>query len=67
LGLTDAPLKTDVTLGSLFSWNEKNGMQKLATGFKGPAEFCVVPQGGTLTVVVPDLVQSQLRFVELQK
>jgi hypothetical protein len=41
-------------------------MQKLAGGFKGPADFCVVPQGGALTVVVPDLVQSQLRFIHLK-
>ena len=60
-------LATDWNSGSLFSWSEKSGMQKLATGFKGPADFCVVPQAGGLTVVVPDLVQSQLRFVELQK
>ena len=60
-------LATDWNSGSLFSWSEKSGMQKLATGFKGPADFCVVPQAGGLTVVVPDLVQSQLRFVHLQK
>ena len=60
-------LVTDWNSGSLFSWTEKGGMQKLATGFKGPADFCVVPRPGGLTVVVPDLVQSQLRFVHLQK
>ena len=61
-------LATDWNSGSLFSWNEKTGMQKLAGGFgfKGPADFCVVPQGGGLTIVVPDLVQSQLRFVHLK-
>ncbi|MGH8680055.1 MAG: hypothetical protein ACREVS_16280 [Burkholderiales bacterium] len=59
-------LATDWTSGSLFSWSEKGGMQKLSTGFKGPADFCVFPQGGGLTVVVPDLVQSQLRFVHLK-
>jgi hypothetical protein len=60
-------LATDWNSGSLFSWRENPGMQKLATGFKGPADFCVVPQAGRLTVVVPDLVQSQLRFIHLQK
>ena len=40
-------------------------MQKLATGFKGPADFCVVPAPKGLIVVVPDLVQSQLRFIHL--
>jgi hypothetical protein len=60
-------LATDWNSGSLFRWTEKTGMQKLADGFKGPADFCVVPQAGGLTVVVPDLVQSQLRFVHLRK
>ena len=32
-----------------------------------PADFCVVPSAGGLTVVVPDLVQGQLRFVQLRK
>ena len=40
-------------------------MRTLASGFKGPADFCVVPDAQGLTVVVPDLVQSQLRFVRL--
>jgi hypothetical protein len=43
-------------------------VQKLADGFKGPADFCVVPgAGGAMTVVVPDLPQSQLRFIQLSK
>jgi hypothetical protein len=60
-------LATDWKSGSLFLWSEKGGMQKLAEGFKGPADFCVFPQAGGLTVVVPDLVQGQLRFVQLRK
>ncbi|MBI3372531.1 MAG: hypothetical protein HY017_12375 [Betaproteobacteria bacterium] len=59
-------LATDWNSGSLFRWSDKTGMQKLATGFKGPADFCVVPQAGGLTVVVPDLVQSQLRFIQVR-
>ncbi|MET0154412.1 MAG: hypothetical protein ABW298_17625 [Candidatus Binatia bacterium] len=58
-------LVTDWNSGSLFSWSETAGMQKLATGFKGPADFCVVPAAKGMTVVVPDLVQSQLRFIRL--
>ncbi len=42
-------------------------MRKLATGFKGPADFCVFTEAGRLTIVVPDLVQSQLQFVHLGK
>ncbi len=59
-------LATDWNSGSLFRWSDKTGMQKLATGFKGPADFCVVPQAGGLTVVVPDLAQSQLRFIQVR-
>ncbi len=40
-------------------------MRALASGFKGPADFCVIPDEKGLTVVVPDLVQSQLRFIRL--
>jgi len=61
-------LATDWNTGSLFHWSEKTGKQDLATGFKGPADFCVVPgAGGSMTVVVPDLPQSQLRFIHLRK
>ena len=58
-------LVTDWNSGSLFRWTPKTGMQTLASGFKGPADFCVIPDAKGLTVVVPDLVQSQLRFVQL--
>ena len=60
-------LVTDWNSGSLFHWSEKGGMQKLATGFKGPADFCVFPEAGGLRVVVPDLVQSNLRLIRLRK
>ena len=58
-------LATDWVSGSLFSWNKKDGMQKLATGFKGPADFCVVPNAKGLLVAVPDLVNGEIRFVQL--
>ena len=60
-------LITDWNTGSLSRWTENGEMRKLADGFKGPADFCVMPQRGGLTVIVPDLVQSQLRFVQLRK
>jgi len=61
-------LFTDWNSGSLSRWSEKGGVQKLADGFKGPADFCVVPgKGESMTVVVPDLPQSQLRFIQLTK
>ena len=58
-------LVTDWNSGSLSRWSPKTGMQPLAKGFKGPADFCVITDAKGLTVVVPDLVQSQLRFVRL--
>ena len=60
-------LATDWVSGSLFHWTKKDGVQKLATGFKGPADFCVVPNAKGLLVVVPDLVKGELRFVQLGK
>lgn len=59
-------LATDWVSGSLFHWSRKDRkQQKLATGFKGPADFCVVPNAKGLLVVVPDLVKGELRFVQL--
>ena len=71
-GLYEMPdgslLFTDWNTGSLSHWSEKTGVKPLASGFKGPADFCVVPgSSGALTVVVPDLVQSQLRFIHLRR
>ena len=61
-------LFTDWNTGSLSHWSEKSGVKQIASGFKGPADFCVVPAtGGAMTVVVPDLVQSQLRFIHLRR
>jgi sugar lactone lactonase YvrE len=54
--------------GTLSHWSETGGIQELAKGFKGPADFAVVPGGaGSMTVVVPDLPASQLRFVHLRR
>lgn len=58
-------LVTDWNSGTLSRWSAKAGMQTLASGFKGPADFCVIPDARGLTVFVPDLVQSQLRIVRL--
>ena len=54
--------------GTLSHWSETKGITELAKGFKGPADFAVVPgDGGSMTVVVPDLPASQLRFIHLRK
>ena len=67
LAACEALLVTDWNSGTLFRWSEKTGMQTLASGFKGPADFCVVPEAGGLLVVVPDLVKGELRLVRLAK
>ena len=60
-------LITDWNSGSLLSWSAKGGKQTLAANFKGPADFCVVPEKDGLLVVVPDLVKSELRLIRLAK
>ena len=60
-------LATDWVSGSLFQWTKIMGMKQLATGFKGPADFCAFPNSKGLMVVVPDLVNGELRFVQLGK
>lgn len=62
-----ALLATDWNTGSLFRWSAKAGMEIVARGFKGPADFCVVPDDQGLMVVVPDLVKSEVRMIRLSK
>jgi sugar lactone lactonase YvrE len=59
-------LITDWNSGSLLRWSPR-GTEPLAKGFKGPADFCVVPESGGLLVVVPDLVTGDLRLVRLAR
>jgi hypothetical protein len=51
--------------GSLLRWSAGGSMETLASGFKGPADFAVVPERNGIMVVVPDLPASQLRMVRL--
>jgi hypothetical protein len=60
-------LATDWVSGSLFQWNKKMGIHKLATGFKGPADFCVVRNDAGYLVAVPDLVKGEIRLIQLGK
>jgi sugar lactone lactonase YvrE len=59
-------LVTDWNSGSLFRWSGK-GIETLAKGFKGPADFCVIPEANGFLVIVPDLVQGELRMVRLAR
>jgi hypothetical protein len=58
-------LVTDWATGSLFQWNEKMGIKILAKDFKGPADFCIIPNNKGLTAYVPDLVQGNIRIIQL--
>jgi hypothetical protein len=60
-------LVTDWNAGALFRWSAKGGSETLATGFKGPADLCVMSQGDGLTVYVPDLVKSEMRIIKLAR
>jgi hypothetical protein len=60
-------IATDWVTGTVFQWNNKMGKKDLATGFKGPADLCVVKNEKGLLVVVPDLVKGELRFIQLGK
>jgi len=60
-------LVTDWNTGSLARWSEKSGLEPLAKGFKGPADFTVIPDAKGLTVVVPDLAKSELRIIKLAR
>jgi sugar lactone lactonase YvrE len=59
-------LITEWNSAALLRWSVK-GTETLAKGFKGPADFCVVPEANGFLVVVPDLVQSELRLVRLAR
>ena len=60
-------LITDWNSGSLGLWSAASGVTILASGFKGPADFAVIPNADGLLVVVPDLVKSELRLIQLRQ
>ena len=60
-------LVTDWKTGSLIRWNKKDGMQKLAGDFKGPADFCAFPNEQGTFVAVPDLLKGEIRLIQLSR
>jgi hypothetical protein len=58
-------LASDWKTGSLFRWSATEGMVAFATGFKGPADFCAMPEGDGLTIYAPDLVKSEVRILKV--
>ena len=60
-------LVTDWKTGSLIRWNKKDGIQKLAGDFKGPADFCAFPNEQGTFVAAPDLVKGEIRLIQLSR
>jgi DNA-binding beta-propeller fold protein YncE len=60
-------LYTDWAGHGLFAVKPGGKPYQLAGGFKGPADFAVIPQGKRYLVVVPDLVTGVLRFVTISR
>jgi hypothetical protein len=58
-------LATDWVTNSLFQWNAKDGVRKLAGDIKGPADFCVVRNREGYLVALPDLVKGEIRMIQL--
>lgn len=58
-------LTTDWKTGSLIRWSKKDGIQTLASGFKGPADICAFRNKEGLLVAVPDLVKGEIRLIQL--
>jgi len=56
---------TDWDSGTVFTWSKKAGRTPIASGFKGPADLCAFPHDGGLMLIVPDLVKSELRIIQL--
>jgi len=60
-------LVTDWNTASLAHWSPKGGLRPLAKDFKGPADFCVIPDAKGYNVYAPDLAKSELRLIRLAK
>lgn len=56
---------TNWAAGGLFLLPPGGEPQLLASGFKGPADFALVPRGKGFLVAVPDLVTGSLRLITL--
>lgn len=54
-------------IGSIGVWSADDGMRILADGFEGPADFTVIPKDDALLIVAPDLVQGELRLIEMKE
>ena len=60
-------LYTDWAGKGLFALGKDGTSHLLAAGFSGPADFAVVPRADRYLVVVPDLVEGDLRIFVLEQ
>ncbi len=61
-------LYSDWASGGLYALGQDNRPRQLAGGFRGPADFALLPREGgkRYQVVVPDLVSGRVSFVTLE-
>ncbi len=60
-------LITDWKSKTLLKYSRISGIKKLADGFEGPADFCIIYEGDKVLVAVPDLVKSEIRLIRITK
>jgi len=60
-------LITDWKSKTLLKYSQVSGIENIAGGFEGPADFCIVDKGDKLLIAVPDLVKSEIRLIRIAK
>ncbi|MFH1059329.1 MAG: hypothetical protein V1797_11720 [Pseudomonadota bacterium] len=58
-------LYSDWVTGSIYALTPGGQTQKLADGFTGPADFCLIPRGAGHRLLAPDLVKGEIRAFDL--
>lgn len=56
---------SDWVTGSIYALKPGGEPQKLAEGFTGPADFCLILQGAGYRMLAPDLVKGEVRVFDL--
>lgn len=56
---------SDWVTGSIYALQTGQKPRKLAEGFTGPADFCLIPLGAGYRMLAPDLVKGEIRAFDL--
>ena len=56
---------SDWVTGSIYALKPGGEPHKLAEGFTGPADFCLILQGAGYRMLAPDLVKGEVRVFDL--